>query len=394
MAVKYIDEIAIEGRRVFLRADLNVPIKDGEITDDTRIQAVRRTIKYLLRGAHSLVLASHLGRPKGARDARFSMQPVGARLAELLEGRDVIVAEEVFSDGIKVVAAQLKEGQVLLLENLRFHPGETRNDPELSGQLASLAEVYVNDAFGSCHRAHASVAGMAGHFEVVAGGFLLRKELKYFKQALDDPEQPFLAILGGAKVSDKIEVIENLLSRVKGLLIGGGMAYTFLKQMGYEVGRSLVEEGKLGLAQEILAKAEQREVKILLPIDHVCAESLQDGAPFKVCEGDGIPPDWMAVDIGPRTAEMFASEVRDAATIVWNGPMGVFENPDFSQGTFKVAEAVAASDAISIVGGGDSVSAVRKAGVADRISHISTGGGASLELLEGKTLPGVAALDR
>lgn len=394
MTVKYVDEIELEGKKVFLRADLNVPLKDGQITDDTRIQAVLPTIRHILRHGQSLVLASHLGRPKGQVDPKFSMVPVGERLAELLGETEVVMAESVISDGIKVVAQQLLDGQILLLENLRFNPGETINDPELSEQLAGLADVYVNDAFGSCHRAHASIAGITNYMSTVAGGFLLRKELKYFKNALEDPEQPFVAILGGAKVSDKIGVIENLLKRVQVLIIGGGMAYTFLKQMGYEVGKSLVENDKLALAEELLKKAELRDVKILLPIDHVCAQSLDEGAPFKTCEGDAMPADWMGVDIGPKTIELFNNHLKNAATIVWNGPMGVFENPDFAQGTFTIAESVAASNAISIIGGGDSVAAIKKAGVADRVSHISTGGGASLELLEGKILPGVAALDR
>ena len=392
MAIRYIDEIPLDGKRIFLRADLNVPIKDGTITDDTRIQAVLPTIKYALRSGHSVVLCSHLGRPKGARDPKFSMAPIGARLADLLEGREVIVAEDVISDGIKVVASQLKEGQTLLLENLRFNPGETKNDPEFSKQLASLAEIYVNDAFGSCHRAHASVEGITKFMSVVAGGFLLRKELKYFQKALDDPERPFFAILGGAKVSDKIGVIENLLKRVQVLILGGAMAYTFLKQQGHEVGRSLGEDDKLNLAGEILQSARERGVKVLLPVDHVCAEGLEDGLQFGVFSE--IPRGMMGVDIGPQTVQRFAAELKNAGTILWNGPMGVFENKNFAKGTFAVAEAVASSNAVTIVGGGDSVSAVKKAGVAEKISHISTGGGASLELLEGKILPGIAARDR
>jgi phosphoglycerate kinase len=392
MTIRYVDEIDLTGKRVFLRADLNVPIKDGTITDDTRLQAVLPTIKHVLRHGHSLVLASHLGRPKGAPDPKYSLAPVASRLADLLEGREVIAAEDVISDGIKVVAAQLKEGRTLLLENLRFHPGETKNDPEFSRQLASLADVYVNDAFGSCHRAHASVEGITRFMDVVAGGFLLRKELKYFQKALDDPERPFLAILGGAKVSDKIAVIENLLKRVQGILIGGAMAYTFLKRQGQEVGRSLVEDDKIGLAGEILQSAKERGVRLLLPLDHICAEGLEEGLKYGVY--DAIPRGMVGVDIGPRTVRLFGEELKNAGTILWNGPMGVFENPTYAAGTFAVAEAVAASDAVTIVGGGDSVSAVKKAGVAERISHISTGGGASLELLEGKVLPGIAALER
>ena len=394
MTIRYIDEIPLEGKKIFIRADLNVPLDDQrKITDDTRIREVLPTVSYALRHGEGIVMCSHLGRPKGKRDDKYSLTPVAQRMSELL-GRDVIMAPDVISDGVKLVASQLKAGQILLLENLRFNPGETANDPAFAAELASTAQIYINDAFGSCHRAHASVEEITRHFEVVAGGFLLRKELKYFGRVLSNPDRPFIAILGGAKVSDKIGVIENLLNKVDAILIGGGMAYTFLKQMGINVGKSIVELDKLPVAEKVLQLSEEKSVKLLLPTDSVCADKIAADAQVKICSNTDIPPYWMALDIGPKTLESFKEQIKGAGTIVWNGPMGVFEIAPFAAGTFGVAQAMAASNAMTIVGGGDSVAAVHAAGVADKISHISTGGGASLELLEGKTLPGVAALDR
>ncbi|HPM78815.1 MAG TPA: phosphoglycerate kinase [bacterium] len=392
MAVKYIDELELEGKHIFLRADLNVPLTDGKITDDTRIRAVLPTVRKVLRDGGRLVIASHLGRPKGKYDEKLSLMPVAERMAELLD-RDVIMAPDVVSDGVKVVAQQLKDGEVMMLENLRFVPGETANDPEFAAKLAELATVYINDAFGSSHRAHASVEALPRLLEEKAAGYLMRKELRYLQEALADPERPFWAILGGAKVSDKIGVVNTLLDKVDGLIIGGGMAYTFLAAKGFEVGKSLVDGGRITYARETLARAEKKGVKILLPVDHVVAQEIAADAAVKVVANQDFPTDMMGLDIGPETIRAYADALVGAKTIVWNGPMGVFEHAPFATGTIAIAKAVAESGSISIVGGGDSVSAVKKAGMADKISHISTGGGASLELLEGKELPGVTALE-
>ncbi len=393
MAIKFIDELEFEGKRVFIRADLNVPLNDaGQITDDTRIKAVLPTIRQVMRKGGRLIVASHLGRPKGKRDDKMSLMPVAERLAELLE-RQVIMAPDVVSDGVKVVAMQLKDGEILLLENLRFHPGETANDPEFIAKLAEMTEVYVNDAFGSSHRAHSSVEGLPRVIKERAAGYLMRKELRYLQEALADPDRPFWAILGGAKVSDKIGVVDNLLSKVDGLIIGGGMAYTFLAAQGHNVGKSLVDQAKIAYAGDVLDKAKKKGVQLLLPLDHVVATAINEFAETKIVDNDHIPPDRMGLDIGPRTIDLYRKALSGAKTVVWNGPMGVFEQPAFANGTFEIAKAVADSGAVSIVGGGESVSAVKKAGVADKISHVSTGGGASLELLEGKVLPGVAALE-
>jgi len=392
MAVKYIDELELEGKHIFLRADLNVPLTDGKITDDTRIRAVLPTVRKVLRDGGRLVIASHLGRPKGKYDEKLSLMPVAERMAELLD-RDVIMAPDVVSDGVKVVAQQLKDGEVMMLENLRFVPGETANDPEFAAKLAELATVYINDAFGSSHRAHASVESLPRLLEEKAAGYLMRKELRYLQEALADPERPFWAILGGAKVSDKIGVVNTLLDKVDGLIIGGGMAYTFLAAKGFEVGKSLVDGGRITYARETLARAEKKGVKILLPVDHVVAQEIAADAAVKVVANQDFPTDMMGLDIGPETIRAYADALVGAKTIVWNGPMGVFEHAPFATGTIAIAKAVAESGSISIVGGGDSVSAVKKAGMADKISHISTGGGASLELLEGKELPGVTALE-
>jgi len=350
------------------------------------------TVRKVLRDGGRLVIASHLGRPKGKYDEKLSLMPVAERMAELLD-RDVIMAPDVVSDGVKVVAQQLKDGEVMMLENLRFVPGETANDPEFAAKLAELATVYINDAFGSSHRAHASVEALPRLLEEKAAGYLMRKELRYLQEALADPERPFWAILGGAKVSDKIGVVNTLLDKVDGLIIGGGMAYTFLAAKGFEVGKSLVDGGRITYARETLARAEKKGVKILLPVDHVVAQEIAADAAVKVVANQDFPTDMMGLDIGPETIRAYADALVGAKTIVWNGPMGVFEHAPFATGTIAIAKAVAESGSISIVGGGDSVSAVKKAGMADKISHISTGGGASLELLEGKELPGVTALE-
>lgn len=395
MAVRYIDELDFTGKRVFLRADLNVPMDENQnITDDTRIQAVLPTIQYLLRHGARLTVASHLGRPKdGVKDPKFSLMPVSARLADLLVDRDVIQAPEVMSDGVHFQMQQLKEGDVLVLENLRFHPGEKKNDAELAASFAENTDIYVNDAFGSSHRAHCSIDALPRAVDEKCAGFLMRKELQSFHLALDNPARPVVAILGGAKVSDKVGVILNLLDKVDAIVIGGAMAYTFLKLLGENVGKSLVEEAKLRTASDIVKAAKDKGVKIYLPTDHVAATAIEAGAACRVVGAGGFAPDEMGLDIGPATREEFARVVREGKTIIWNGPMGVFEIPEFAEGTFTVARAVAAADGLSVVGGGDSVSAVHKAGVEKSISHISTGGGASLELLEGKVLPGIAALE-
>ncbi|MDP8256521.1 MAG: phosphoglycerate kinase [Candidatus Alcyoniella australis] len=393
MAIKYVDELELEEKRVFIRADLNVPLDDqGQITDDTRIRAVLPTIKYVLNKGGLVVLASHLGRPRGQRVEKYSMMPVAERLNQLLD-REVIMAPDVASDGVKVVAGQLKPGQVLLLENLRFHPGETKNDEAFARSLADMCDVYVNDAFGASHRAHASIDRITHFVSEKAAGFLLRKEMNYFSRVLDKPISPFIAVLGGAKVSDKIGVIENLLKRVDSVLIGGGMAYTFLTAQGFDCGESLVERERIEDATRIIRLARIEGTGLLLPVDHVVAREVSAQADSRLADNDDIGPGWRGLDIGPRTIENFCAVIARARTIVWNGPMGVFEIEQFSRGTMAVAKAVADADATSVIGGGDSVAAVKIAGVADKISHISTGGGASLELLEGKRLPGIVALE-
>jgi phosphoglycerate kinase len=396
-----IRDLDLQHKHVFMRVDFNVPLtEDGrEITDDTRIRETLPTIEYALRHKAKLILASHLGRPKGKPNPKYSLRPVVDRLRVLLDhhlGESVNVAfsPDCVGDIATELSRQLESGQVLLLENLRFHAEEEANDPKFAEQLASLCELYVNDAFGSAHRAHASTEGITHFIKQSAAGLLMEKELQYMGKALTEPAKPFVAILGGAKVSDKIEVIDNLLGKVDALLIGGGMAYTFLKAKGQEVGKSLVEADKIEVAKEALKKAEAKGVRFLLPLDHVLADKFASDAKTQIFSGDSsFPADWMALDIGPKTVELFSEEIAEARTIVWNGPMGVFEMPAFANGTTKIAKAVAKnSEAISIIGGGDSVAAVKQAGVADQITHISTGGGASLEFLEGKKLPGVEAL--
>jgi phosphoglycerate kinase len=401
MAIPSIRDLDLRHKRLLIRVDFNVPLsEDGsEILDDTRIRETLPTIEYAVRHHAKVILCSHLGRPKGKPNPKYSLRPVVDRLRVMLDhavGAQVNVAfsPDCVGEIAHELALQLEDGKVLLLENLRFHPEEEKNDPRFAQELASLCEVYVNDAFGSAHRAHASTEGITHYVPQVASGLLLEKELNYLGKALESPDKPFVAILGGAKVSDKIDVIDNLLGKIDAILIGGGMAYTFLKAQGQEVGKSLVEADKLDVAREALRKAEERGVRFLLPVDHVLANRFAPDAKTQVFSGDGaFPAEWMALDIGPQTIEAFKREIADARTVVWNGPMGVFEMPAFAAGTNAIAAAVAANDeATTIVGGGDSVSAVRQAGVADRISHISTGGGASLEFLEGKNLPGVAAL--
>ena len=384
---KTVRDIDVKGKKVFVRVDFNVPTKDGVVGDDTRIQAALPTIRYLLDNGAAVILASHLGRPKGGPEAKFSLKPVADHLSKLL-GKPVLFAEDCIGPVAEKAAKALKIGEVLLLENTRFHPEEEKNDEAMSKSLASLADIFVNDAFGTAHRAHSSTAGIAAYLPSVAG-FLLEKEIKYLGQAVDDPKRPFVAILGGAKISDKIGVIRNLLQKADAILIGGGMANTFFKAEGYPMADSLVEDEALETARELLATG---KTKLRLPVDVVIADKFDAEAASKTIPSGPVPDGWRILDIGPKTIEAYAKVIKGAGTVVWNGPMGVFEFPRFADGTYGVAKAVAASDAVSVVGGGDSVAAINQSGLADKITHISTGGGASLEMLEGLTLPGVAAL--
>lgn len=387
-----IEDINVTGKRVFCRVDFNVPIdKQGTITDDTRIRAALPTINYLLKNGARLILASHLGRPKGKPDPAASLAPVAAYLGSLL-GQDVLMAPDCSGDETAELADKLEAGHLMLLENVRFHAGETDNDPAFAAQLAALADVYVNDAFGTAHRAHASTEGVARILKPAVAGFLMQNELQYLGGALDNPQRPFVAILGGAKVSDKITVIEKLLDKVDAILIGGGMAYTFLKAQGVQIGTSLVEEDRQAMALDLLAQAEQKNVRIFLPSDHLVAETFAADSPFTIVSNDQFPASGMGLDIGPQTIATYQKQIATAKTVLWNGPMGVFEFDAFAKGTLAVAEALADSDCLSIIGGGDSVAAVNKAKLQDKMTHISTGGGASLEFLEGKALPGVVAL--
>ena len=390
-----IKELDLRGKRVFIRVDFNVPLKDGAVTDDTRIRETLPTLKLAIEKGGRLVLASHLGRPKGGPDAKYSVKPAAKKLEELL-GKAVAFAADCVGADAEAKSKALKDGDVLVLENVRFHPEEEKNDEAFSKQLAALCDsVFVSDAFGSAHRAHASVVGITKFVSQAAAGLLMEKELVYIGKAMSNPTRPFVAILGGAKVSDKIEVVENLMRIADAMLIGGGMAYTFLKARGVPIGKSLVEDDKLDLAKKILTDAERKNFKLLLPVDHVITPELKAAAPSRVVNAGATPADQMGLDIGPETIETYKAEIAKAKTIVWNGPMGVFEMPAFARGTLEIAKAVAArtvAGATSIIGGGDSVAAVHKAGVADKISHISTGGGASLEFLGGRKLPGVEAL--
>lgn len=389
---KIVTDLKVEGRRVLVRVDFNVPMKNGEITDDFRIQSSLKTIKYLIDQKARVILMSHLGRPKGEYKKEFSLAPVKTRLEELL-GQDVVFIEATTPANDLTIAASenLKNGQVMLLENTRFSPGEEKNDPEFAKLLAKHADYFVNDAFGTAHRAHASNVGVS-ELLPSAAGFLVAKEIEYIKDNLDNPKRPFVAILGGAKVSDKIGVIENLLNKVNAILIGGAMANTFLKANGYDMGKSLVEDDKLELAKSLIEKAKEARVDLVLPVDVVVSESLDKPKGVKTVLLEDLPKDTMALDIGKMTINLFADKIKKAKLVIWNGPMGVFENEKFSKGTFEIAKAVAESDAISIIGGGDSALAVKLSGYEDKVSHVSTGGGASLEMMEGKELPGIAAI--
>ncbi|HOL84933.1 phosphoglycerate kinase [Thermoclostridium caenicola] len=385
-------DIDLKGKKVIARVDFNVPLDaEGNITDDKRIRAALPTIRHIIDQGASLILVSHLGRPKEGPEPKYSMKPAAKRLGELL-GKEVILAADVIGEDAKAKAAALKPGEILMLENVRFHKEETKNDPAFAKELASMADIYVNDAFGTAHRAHASTAGLADYLPAVSG-FLIKKELEIMGKALENPDRPFVAILGGAKVSDKIGVIESLLEKVDTLIIGGSMAYTFFKAKGYSVGNSKYEEDKVELAANLLDKAEKKGVKLLLPIDNVVGKEFDPNTETQIVESDKIPDGWMGLDIGPKSVELFSEAIKSAKTVVWNGPVGVFEMEKFAVGTRKIAEALAASSAVTIVGGGDSAAAVEQMGFADKITHISTGGGASLEFLEGKELPGIAVLN-
>lgn len=388
MALMTVRDVDVKGKRVFVRVDFNVPLEDGRITDDTRIRAAVPTIRYLVEEGAVAVLASHLGRPKGKRNEAYSLAPCARRLSELL-GRPVVFAPDCIGEEVEKLVAAQPPGSVVLLENVRFYAEEEKNDPEFAAKLARLGEIFVNDAFGTAHRAHASTRGVADHMAVRVAGFLMQKEVDTMGKALSDPERPFVAVIGGAKVSDKIMVIENLLTKVDRLIIGGGMANTFLRARGLATGKSLVEEDRVETAKALLAKGGD---KILLPSDLVVAAEFKAEAEQRVVPADAVPDGWMALDIGPESARAFAEVIRAARTVVWNGPMGVFEMEPFARGTFAVAQAMADCEGVTIVGGGDSVAAVEAAGLADRMTHVSTGGGASLEFLEGKELPGVACL--
>ncbi len=389
---KTIEDIQVAGKKVLVRCDFNVPLDENKnITDENRINGALPTIKYLMGQGAKVILCSHMGRPKGEFNMKYSLAPVTKRLSEIL-GKEVKLAEDVIGDSAKALAADMKDGDVICLENVRFHKEEEKNDPEFAKALASLAEVYVNDAFGTAHRAHASTAGVADYLPAVCG-YLIQKEIDIMGKALSNPERPFVAILGGAKVSDKIGVINNLIEKVDSLIIGGGMAYTFLKAQGYEIGKSICENDKLDLAKELLAKAESKGVKMYLPVDTVVADGFSNDANFKTVDSKAIPADWEGLDIGANTIALFSDVVKNAKTVIWNGPMGVFEMSNFAKGTIAVAEAIAASDSISIIGGGDSAAAVEQFGFGDKVTHISTGGGASLEFLEGIVLPGIDCLN-
>lgn len=390
---KTVKDIQVKGKRALVRCDFNVPLKDGVITDDIRIVSALPTIRYLMEGGARVILMSHLGRPDGEAKKEFTLAPVAARLAELL-GTEVkfVSSDTVVDDKVREAAAALEDGQVMLLENVRFRKEETKNGADFAKELAQLGDFFVNDAFGTAHRAHASTAGVADYLPAVSG-FLIEKEVEFLGNAVENPKRPFVAIMGGAKVGDKIPVIENLLKKVDTLIIGGGMAYTFFKSQGLEIGTSILDKDNVELAAELLKKAEAAGVKMLLPVDCVCGKEFKKDTEYAVFAREEIPADMMGLDIGPKTAELYRQAVADAATVVWNGPMGVFEMPNFAKGTRAVAEALAESSAVTVIGGGDSAAAVEQFGLADKMTHISTGGGASLEFLEGKVLPGIAVLE-
>ena len=387
---KTVEDIAVSGKRVLVRCDFNVPLKDGVITSDKRIVEALPTIKYLMNNGAKVILCSHMGKPKGEVVAKYSLAPVAARLTELL-GTEVKLAPDTIGEETKAMAAALADGQALLLENTRFDKREEKNDPEFAKELASMADIFVNDAFGAAHRAHASTAGVAAYLPAVCG-YLIQKEISVMGKALADPVRPFVAILGGAKVSDKIGVINNLIDKCDTLVVGGGMAYTFFKSLGHSVGTSLCENDKVELAKEMMDKAKAKGVNFLIPVDNVVGKAYDENTEFMTVNSDDIPDGWMGLDIGPKSQELFANAIKGAGTVVWNGPMGVSEWKNFAAGTESVAKAVAESGAISIIGGGDSAAAVEKLGYAEKMTHISTGGGASLEFLEGLELPGIACL--
>ncbi|MBQ7940396.1 MAG: phosphoglycerate kinase [Clostridia bacterium] len=387
---KTVEDIAVAGKKVLVRCDFNVPMADGVITDETRINGALPTIQYLVKENAAVILCSHMGRPKGEFNMKYSLAPVAARLSELL-GQEVVMASDVIGEDAKAKAAALKPGQVMMIENVRFHKEEEKNDPAFAKELASMAEIFVNDAFGTAHRAHASTAGVADYLPAVCG-YLIQKEISVMGKALSDPKRPFVAILGGAKVSDKIGVINNLIEKVDTLIIGGGMAYTFFRAMGNTTGTSICEADKLDLARDLMAKAREKGVNFLLPVDNIIGREYKADTTFMRIYSDSIPDGWMGLDIGEKTQELYAKSIEGAGTVVWNGPMGVSEWENFASGTIAVAKAVAESGAISIIGGGDSAAAVEKLGYADKMTHISTGGGASLEFLEGLELPGIACL--
>ena len=390
---KTVRDIDVAGKRVLVRCDFNVPMQDWEITDDIRIRSALPTIQYLIEAKAKVILMSHMGRPKGEPKPEFSLLPVAARLTELL-GQDVLFvpSDEVVDQQVTDAAMALPEGEVMLLENTRYRKEETKNEEPFTGQLAALGELFVNDAFGTAHRAHCSTAGLAAYMPAVSG-FLIEKEVKFLGDALDAPERPFVAIMGGAKVGDKIPVIENLMKKVDTIIIGGGMSYTFFKAMGYEIGTSILDEESIELAKDLMAKARQSGVEMLLPVDAVCASEFSNDAHQAIFDREQIPADMMGMDIGPKTIALFEEAIAKAKTIVWNGPCGVFEMPNFAEGTKAVARALAQSGAVTVIGGGDSAAAVEQFGFADKMTHISTGGGASLEFLEGKELPGIACLE-
>ncbi|MEA4828322.1 MAG: phosphoglycerate kinase [Clostridium sp.] len=390
---KTVEDIQVQGKRVLVRCDFNVPLKDGVITDENRLVGAMPTIKYLINQGAKVILCSHLGKPKGEAKPELSLLPVAKRLSEML-GKEVVFAADsnVVGENAKAAVENMKNGDVVLLENTRYRKEETKNEDNFSQELASLADVFVNDAFGTAHRAHCSTVGVTKFVNESVCGYLIQKELQFLGEAVENPERPFVAILGGAKVSDKLGVINNLLDKVDTLIIGGGMAYTFLKALGHEIGKSLLEEDKIEYAKEMMKKAEDKEVKLLLPVDVTYADKFDENAEPKISEGRDIPADHQGLDIGPKTAEVFADAIKDAKTVIWNGPMGVFEFANFAKGTIAVAKAMAESNATTIIGGGDSASAVNNLGFGDKMTHISTGGGASLEFLEGIELPGIAAL--